>query len=179
MIRKEPIDRLPERGKESILSDSEDKSGRICIGIVSDTHGMLREDLRLQLVGVSHILHAGDVGDEEVLKELAAIAPVTFVRGNMDYGAYAKDWPHFEVLEIGGVGIYILHDLYDLDLDPASARFQVVISGHTHHALVEQRDGILYINPGSAGPGGRGRSVSMARLWINGDEVDVEIVALD
>jgi uncharacterized protein len=122
------------------------------VGLISDTHGLVRPEALAALRGVDHILHAGDIGTPEVLAALAAIAPVTAVRGNNDRGAWAEAIPEREMLELGGTWIYLLHDRAELDIDPAAAGVQVVMTGHSHKPLVEERDGVVYVNPGSAGP---------------------------
>jgi putative phosphoesterase len=126
----------------------------ILIGVISDTHGLLRPEALQALRGSEHIIHAGDVGSSEILDELATIAPVTAIRGNVDKDVWARRLPETEVVEIGGVLIYVLHDLTRLDLKPEAAGFRVVISGHSHVPKQETRDGVLYFNPGSAGRGG-------------------------
>ncbi len=122
------------------------------IGLISDTHGLLRREAIAFLRGSDYIVHAGDIGDAAVLVELGAVAPVTAVRGNNDSGAWAKGIAETEVLKVGGISIYVLHDLAQLDLDPLAAGYQVVVSGHSHKPLLERRGGVLYVNPGSAGP---------------------------
>ena len=122
------------------------------IGVISDTHGLLRPQALAALGRSAHILHAGDVGTPEILAELGAIAPVTAVRGNVDSGAWAMALPETEVVEFSGVSIYMLHDRKHLDLNPRAAGFAAVISGHTHQPKSEIVDGVLYLNPGSAGP---------------------------
>ena len=122
------------------------------IGVISDTHGLLRPQAIDALRGSAHIIHAGDVGAAEILEKLSLIAPVTAVRGNVDKGEWARKLPDTEVLEVGGISIYTLHDLGQLDLKPRAAGFAVVISGHSHVPKQEIRDGVLYFNPGSAGP---------------------------
>jgi len=124
----------------------------IRIGLISDTHGLLRAEALSALAGVEHIIHAGDIGSAEVLTQLGKIAPVTAVRGNNDKDAWAKKIAEAEVVQLGGQSIYVLHDLSELDLDPAAAGFSVVVTGHSHKPLVQQRDGVLFVNPGSAGP---------------------------
>ena len=121
--------------------------------MISDTHGLLRPEALAALQGSEHIIHAGDVGSPEILERLAAIAPVTAVRGNVDKDAWARKLPETEVVEFGGVSIYVLHDLAQLDLKPEAAGFEVVISGHSHVAKSERRNGVLFFNPGSAGQG--------------------------
>jgi len=122
------------------------------IGLISDTHGLLRPEAKQALAGVSHIVHAGDVGAAAVLTELAKLAPVHAVRGNNDRGAWARRLPLSASLELEGVGILVLHDLKELDIDPVDAGLSVVVAGHSHRPLIERRDAVLYVNPGSAGP---------------------------
>ena len=126
--------------------------------------------------GSNHIIHAGDVGDPEILKELAAIAPLTAVRGNIDRGAWARKLPETELVELNGVSIYILHDLAQLDLKPEAAGFKVVISGHSHVPQQETRNGVLYFNPGSAGPRRFKLPICLGRLSIDDGNVRGEIV---
>lgn len=122
------------------------------IGVISDTHGLLRPEALAALAGVDHILHAGDVGDPKILSALKAIAPLTAIRGNIDRSGPCAALPVTEIVELGGTTFYLLHDLHELDLDPATAGIGVVISGHSHKPLLEHRCGVLYLNPGSAGP---------------------------
>lgn len=124
----------------------------IRVGLISDTHNLLRTEARVALKGVDHIIHAGDICDATVLRELEAIAPVTAVRGNNDRGAWAQALPERKRIEIGGVPIYIVHDLHDLDVVPENAGIKVVITGHSHRPLMKMENGVLYVNPGSAGP---------------------------
>jgi uncharacterized protein len=124
----------------------------IRIGLISDTHGLLRAEALSALAGVEHIIHAGDIGSADVLTQLGKIAPVTAVRGNNDKDAWAKTIAESEVVQLGGQSIYVLHDLSELDLDPAAAGFSVVVTGHSHKPVVQERDGVLFVNPGSAGP---------------------------
>jgi len=148
------------------------------VGVISDTHGLLRPEALAALEGADRIIHAGDVGGMEILRRLETVAPVTAVRGNMDWGAPTGDLPATEVLEVGGVTFYVLHDLGDLDLSPQGAGFQVVVHGHTH--LPERRrDGdVLYLNPGSAGPVRGRKPVTLARVEVEGKTVDARIVKL-
>jgi uncharacterized protein len=127
-------------------------SNKIVVGVISDTHGLLRPEAVAALQGSDHIIHAGDIGDPEILKQLSTIAPVSFVRGNVDREAWARKMPLTEVLEVGGLSIYVLHSLADLDLRPEAAGFWAVVSGHSHIPKQEVRNGVLYFNPGSAGP---------------------------
>lgn len=149
------------------------------IGVISDTHGLLRPEAVAALRGVHHIVHAGDIGAREVLAALAAIAPVTAVRGNNDRGAWAKRLPETEVLELGAVRLYVLHDVKELDLDPRVAGFAAVISGHSHRPRHEQTDGILYFNPGSAGPRRFTLPISIGRLRVDGRRVTGRLVTLE
>jgi uncharacterized protein len=151
----------------------------ITIGVISDTHGLLRPVAIKALCGAEHIIHAGDVGTPGILETLSMIAPVTAVRGNIDKSAWAQKLPETEVVEIGGVSIYLLHDLAKLDLNPEAAGFQVVISGHSHIPKQETRDGVLYFNPGSAGPRRFKLPVTVGRLIIDADQVCAEVIRLD
>ncbi len=122
------------------------------VGLISDTHGLLRPEAKQALSGVDLIIHAGDIGTPEVLEELRALAPVRAVRGNNDRGPWTRGLPETEALELEGASLYVLHDLNELDLDPAAGGFAAVIAGHSHRPAMDTRDGVLYINPGSAGP---------------------------
>lgn len=124
----------------------------IRIGLIADTHNLLRREAILALKGVDRIIHAGDICDAQVLHELQKIAPVTAVRGNNDHGAWAEDLQEKVRLDIGGVSIFIVHDLHELDFTPEDAGIKVVITGHSHRPLMKMENGVLYINPGSAGP---------------------------
>jgi len=148
------------------------------IGIISDTHGLVRPEAVDALRGVNLILHAGDVGSSQVLEALKGLAPVVAVRGNNDKGEWAEELPQREVVEVGAVYIYVLHDVKEIDLSPAAAGFRVVVSGHSHKPSVEEREGVLYVNPGSAGPRRFTLPVSVARLRVNGETVTAELVEL-
>jgi len=148
------------------------------IGVISDTHGLLRPEAVEALRGVELILHAGDVGSPEVLDALQGIAPVVAVRGNNDKGAWAEELPAWEVAEVGVVFIYMIHDVKEIDLSPAAAGFQVVVSGHSHKPSVEERKGVLYVNPGSAGPRRFKLPISVARLTVSGETISAEVVEL-
>jgi uncharacterized protein len=150
----------------------------ILIGVISDTHGLLRPEALAALRGSEHIVHGGDVGAAEILEQLAAIAPVTAIRGNVDTAVWARRLPETEVVEIGGISIYVLHDLARLDLKPEAAGFKVVISGHSHAAKQETRGGVLYFNPGSAGPRRFKLPVTVGRIAIRGGKIEAEILAL-
>lgn len=148
------------------------------IGIISDTHGMLRSEALTAFAGCGLILHAGDVGSRAVLEALGAIAPVVAVRGNCDRGPWAQGLSATEVAEADGRLIYLLHDLGELDLDPPAAGFRVVVSGHSHRSSVQERRGVLYLNPGSAGPCRFKLPVTVARLRFDGERTDAEILEL-
>jgi len=148
------------------------------IGVISDTHGLLRPEVAEALRGVAHILHAGDVGAPEVLEELRTIAPVTAVRGNVDGDEWASALPVNEVVEIEGISIYVLHILDELDLKPEAAGFEVVVYGHSHKPSSETRNGVLYFNPGSAGPRRFKLPVTVGRLVIDDGKVRGEIVEI-
>jgi putative phosphoesterase len=149
------------------------------IGVISDTHGLVRPGALEALKGSGLIIHAGDVGGPEVLEELGRVARVVAVRGNNDRGAWAEALAEYEALEVNGTFLYVLHDLKELDIAPGAAGFRVVISGHSHKPLVEERRGVLYLNPGSAGPRRFKLPVSVARLNLSGAEADAEIIQLD
>ena len=152
---------------------------RFRIGVISDTHALLRPEAVAVLHGSARIIHAGDVGSAEILQELAAIAPLTAVRGNVDKGPWARKLPETEVVEVGGVSIYVLHDLAQLDLKPEAVGFRVVVSGHSHVPKIEERNGVLYFNPGSAGPPRFKLPVSVGRLLIQGRNITGRIIALE
>ena len=149
------------------------------IGVISDTHGLLRPEALAALQGSDYIIHAGDVGDPEILDQLAAVAPVTAVRGNVDKGAWARKIPETDVLEAGGISIYVLHDFEQLDLKPEAAGLRVVVFGHSHIPKQETRNGVLYFNPGSAGPRRFKLPVSVGVLTVEGESVVAEIVELE
>jgi uncharacterized protein len=150
----------------------------ILIGVISDTHGFLRPEAIAALRGSEHVIHAGDVGSPEILETLAAIAPVTAVRGNIDKAAWSRKLPETAVLELGGISIYVLHDLARLDLKPRAAGFSAVVSGHTHVPKQEARDGVLYFNPGSAGPRRFKLPVSVGRLIVEDGGLRGELLHL-
>lgn len=137
------------------------------VGIISDTHGLLRPEALELLRGSEHIIHAGDIGSPEIIPELEKIAPVTAIRGNIDVQPWARKFPATEVAEVGGVLLYVIHDVNDLDLKPESAGLAAVISGHSHKPKQEVRDGVLYFNPGSAGPRRFKLPISMGRMEIS------------
>ncbi len=148
------------------------------IGIISDTHGLVRQSVVKSFKDVDLIVHAGDIGTHEALKTLQTIAKVYPVRGNVDGGKWTDNLPFTEVVQVGQTYLYVLHDLNTLDLDPVAAGFNVVISGHSHLPKIEERNGILFLNPGSAGARRSNYPVSIAFLYINGVSIDAEIVEL-
>ena len=148
------------------------------IGVIADTHGLLRPEPIVALRGSDFIIHAGDIDEPVILENLSALAPVTAVRGNVDRGPWAKKLPTSAVLEVGGVSIYVIHNLLELDLKPQAAGFSAVISGHTHVPKQENKNGVLYFNPGSAGPRRFQLPVSVGRLVVHDAKVSGEFVEL-
>jgi uncharacterized protein len=146
------------------------------IGVVADTHGLLRSQVISALRGSDRIIHAGDIGNLQILDKLGEIAPVTAVRGNVDRGTWAKKIPATGVLEVRGVSIYVLHVLQQLDLKPEVAGFAVVVSGHSHVPKQDTKNGVLYFNPGSAGPQRFGLPVTVGKLVVSGNQVRGEIL---
>jgi putative phosphoesterase len=149
------------------------------IGLISDTHGLLRDEAFEALRGSELILHAGDVGDPAILQALRELAPVITVRGNIDTADWAKSLPETAVTQAGGVNIYMLHDVNALDLHASAAGFQIVVSGHSHKPGRSERNGVLYINPGSAGPRRFHLPVTIARLDLSASPWSVEFVDLE
>jgi putative phosphoesterase len=148
------------------------------VGVIADTHGLLRPEALAALAGVDRIVHAGDIGKPEVLEALARIAPVTAVRGNNDTGPWARGLPDAATLALGKVSIYVLHDVKTLALDPAAEGHRVVVAGHSHMPRSEERDGVLWFNPGSAGPRRFRLPVTVGRLAIDGMHVAATIEPL-
>jgi uncharacterized protein len=148
------------------------------IGVISDTHGLLRPEALVALRESDYIIHAGDIGGPDILKKLATIAPVTAIRGNVDREAWARKIPVNDVLEVGGVSIYVLHKLAELDLKPEAAGFAVVVYGHSHVPKQEMKNGVLYFNPGSAGPRRFRLPVTIGRLKVRDGKVSGEIVEI-
>ena len=149
------------------------------VGVISDTHGTLSTAAEQALAGVDHILHAGDIDGPDVLEALAAIAPVSAVRGNMDHGSWADALLPADMVTLNGVVIYMLHNLDSLDLDPVAAGVSVVISGHTHQAHIQHIQNVIYLNPGSASHGRYGSPASIARLDLSPGRLHPDIIALD
>lgn len=154
-------------------------SSALRIGVISDTHGLLRAEAKTFLNGCDHIVHAGDIGHAGILDELATLAPVTAVRGNNDRGAWAERIRDTEMIELEGVRIYVVHDLAQLDVEPVAERIRVVVSGHSHKPAVLERNGVLFVNPGSAGPRRFTLPVSVAELNVAGNSVRARTIELD
>jgi putative phosphoesterase len=153
--------------------------GVVRVGVISDTHGLLRPEALKALQRAEHILHAGDVGDPAILDALRAIAPVTAIRGNIDEGGPCSHLPPTELVELAGHSIYMLHDVKKIDLNPEAAGISVVVFGHSHKPLVEWRRGVLFLNPGSAGPRRFQLPVTVAWLLIESDKLSAEVVHLN
>ncbi len=147
----------------------------LIVGVISDTHGLLRPEALAALRGSDYIIHAGDIGDPAILTQLGKLAPVTVVRGNVDREAWTKKIPSTNVLEVGGISIYVLHNLNDLDLKPEAAGSSLVVYGHSHVARQETKNGVLYFNPGSAGPRRFRLPVTVGRLTVKDGKVSGEI----
>ena len=148
------------------------------IGLISDTHDLLRPEARAFLMGSDFIVHAGDICERSILEELGNIAPVTAVRGNNDKGAWAKALNETEFLQVGAFFLYAIHDLAELDIDPVAAGVRVVVSGHSHKPLVEERNGVLFVNPGSAGPRRFSLPIAVGEVILNGASVSARTVEL-
>jgi uncharacterized protein len=148
------------------------------IGIISDTHGLLRPEAVQRLAGVDHIIHAGDIGRPDVISELRRIAPVTAVRGNIDRDDWAAAYPETDLVKLGGRFFYVLHNLAQLDLDPVATGIDVVVSGHSHQPRIETIDGVTYLNPGSAGPRRFSLPIALATLDVSGKEIRPRLVSL-
>jgi uncharacterized protein len=149
------------------------------IGLISDTHGLLREQALLALQGSELIFHAGDVGNREILESLRKIAPVIAVRGNVDVDDWCEELPPTALTELGGLSVYLLHNLRHLDLKPEAAGISFVISGHTHQPVRTERHGVAYINPGSAGPRRFNLPITLGRLDLHGTTWNYELIDLD
>jgi uncharacterized protein len=149
------------------LADDQDRVTMLRIGVISDTHGLLRPEAEQRLAGAAHIIHAGDIGRPEIIDSLRRIAPVIAIRGNVDKGRWADSYPETETVSLGGHSIHVLHDIHDLQLDPVASGINVVISGHSHRPLIETKDGVLYLNPGSAGPRRLNLPITLATLKLS------------
>ena len=152
---------------------------RAVVGVISDTHGLLRPEAVAALQGSDHIVHAGDVGRESILHTLSRIAPVTVVRGNVDTDPWTQPIPMTDMVEIAGARLYVIHILEDLDIDPRTAEVAAVITGHTHQPKIEHRDGVLFLNPGAAGARRFHYPVSVAKLLVEDGKVSAGIITLD
>ena len=148
------------------------------IGVLSDTHGLLRPEVLPALTGVDHILHAGDIGDPAILEALRTVAPLTAIHGNIDRTGPCAALPATELVELAGVSFYMLHDVKQLDLDPAAAGIAAVVSGHSHKPLIEHRRGVLYLNPGSAGPRRFSLPITLAMVTLSKSTPHAEIIDL-
>jgi putative phosphoesterase len=148
------------------------------IGILSDTHGLLRPEVLPALAGVDHILHAGDVGNPAILDQLRRVAPITAIRGNVDTFGPCAELPATEVVELGGRVFYLIHSVHELDLNPAAAGIACVVSGHSHQPSFETRNGVLYLNPGSAGPRRFKLPVTLALVSVSPSALLPELVEL-
>jgi putative phosphoesterase len=149
------------------------------VGVISDTHGLLRPEAIEMLRGSEHIIHAGDIGAPEIIPALEKLAPVTAIRGNIDRQDWTRKFPETEVVELGGLHIYILHDVNAIDLNPKAAGFAAVISGHSHKPHQEMKDGVLYFNPGSAGPRRFKLPITVGRLEIDGGVISAKTLGID
>ncbi len=154
------------------------KPGRVIVGVISDTHGLLRPEALAALRGAQYVIHAGDIGDPEILKKLAGVAPATAVRGNVDTEPWTKGIPITNVLHVQDVSIYVVHKIADLDIKPESAGFAAVVYGHSHEPSSKTHNGVLYFNPGSAGPRRFKLPVSVGRLTIRDGRVTGEIIPI-
>jgi len=148
------------------------------VGVVSDTHGLLRPEARAFLAGCDYIIHGGDIGRPEILEELEHIAPLISVRGNNDTQPWAARLRETELVRVGNIFVYVIHNLAELDIDPAAAGVRVVVCGHSHKPVIEERDGILYINPGSCGPRRFKLPISAGEITVSGSAVRARIVNL-
>ena len=160
------------------MSQCPGQPGKRFIGVIADTHGLVRPEAIAALVGAERIIHAGDIGSPAVLAALEAVAPVVAVRGNNDKGAWAAAIPETAIVAIDDLRLYLLHDVKTLDFDPATATFSGVICGHSHRPRLEQQAGVWFINPGSAGPRRFTLPVTVARLYVHGGRLTAELVEL-
>jgi uncharacterized protein len=156
-----------------------DKRNSLRVGLVSDTHGLLRPEARAFLIGADYIVHGGDVGGADILDELASVAPLIAVRGNNDKGAWAARLRETELIRIGDVFVYVIHNLEELDIDPGAAGVSVVVSGHSHKPVIEEREGVLYVNPGSCGPRRFTLPISIGEIRVSGNSVEARTVELN
>jgi uncharacterized protein len=150
----------------------------LMVGVISDTHGLLRPEALEAMRGACAIIHAGDIGDTRILEELNEIAPVTAVRGNIDTARWARKLPLTNALQVSNAGIYVLHNVDDLDLDPLAGGFAAVVFGHSHNPLMEQRNAVLFFNPGSAGPRRFSLPISVGKLMVTDAGIKPELITL-
>lgn len=148
------------------------------IGVIADTHGLIRREALEAMLGSDLIVHAGDIGNARVIESLRTIAPVVAVRGNIDKGEWADTLPKFEIVEVGQILLYVVHDLNDLDLDPAAAGFSAVISGHSHKPSIQRQKGVLLLNPGSAGPRRFRLPISVALINVEEQTLGLRLIGL-
>lgn len=153
--------------------------GMLTIGLIADTHGLLRPEALAALQGCDHLVHAGDIGGPQILAALARIAPLSTVRGNNDQGDWADELPEHLTLRFGHLTLHVIHDLKQLSIDPAAQGIDVLVAGHSHKPMQETRDGVLYLNPGSAGPRRFKLPVGVARLCIDKDRFQAELITLN
>lgn len=151
---------------------------RKVIGVISDTHGLLRPEALRELAGVDLILHAGDIGKPQVLTELKKIAPLAAIKGNNDTGDWAQRLPEVRTVRIGQHRLYMIHNVHELDFDPAARKLRVVVSGHSHKPAISEKAGVLFVNPGSPGPRRFKLPVSLGKIWVDGAHVGAEIIEL-
>lgn len=161
------------------MTDADAPERETLVGVISDTHGLMRPEALAALAGVDLIVHAGDVGHPDVIPELSAIARTYVVRGNVDKGSWAAELPETEFVEVDECRLFMLHDISQLDFAPKDAGFTAVVFGHSHQPLIETRDGVLFLNPGSAGPRRFKLPVTVARLTVAGARMDAEIIELN
>jgi putative phosphoesterase len=159
-------------------SSSNARNAQIVVGVISDTHGLIRPEALAALQGVDRIIHAGDIGKAEVLDVLKTIAPLVTIKGNNDRGSWAESLPETRSLRIGTVRLFIVHDVKDLSFDPAARGYHAVISGHSHKPSVVERGGVLFVNPGSAGPRRFKLPIAVAKLVVDGADVKARIIEL-
>ena len=150
----------------------------ITVGVLSDTHGLLRPEAIAELDGVNHILHAGDIGSDRILEQLLEIAPLTAIRGNVDHAGACAALPPTEVVELQGCLFYLVHSVHDLDVDPVAGGISAVISGHSHRAEIKGRSGVLFLNPGSAGPMRFSLPATLAKIHLQHGTLRAEILIL-
>ena len=149
------------------------------VGLISDTHGLLRPEARAFLIGCDYIIHGGDIGTAAILEDIGAIAPLTAVRGNIDKGSWARRLRETELIRLGCVFAYVIHDVSLLDIEPKAAQVSVVVSGHSHVPKIQERDGVLFVNPGSCGPRRFRLPISVGEILISGTHVRARTVELD